>query len=146
MTNLTARINDNGYLWLEGAFSYYDDTNPTTLTIDHPNEINSVSLVGYETWVEVKRQFNAQQSRDFGEAIGGVYAISENNPKGTILTVKVYFIHPVSGNEIATNTQNIQFGINKVGGALPPSTVPETKILDKAFIDFVIVGKKYIVL
>ena len=43
---------------------------------------------------------------------------------------------------ITTNIQNIQFGVNKAEiGVLPPSVAPEAKIIDKAFIDFIIVGK-----
>lgn len=141
MTNLTANVNNNSYFWLEGSFDYYDDTNPTTLNIAKPPEINGVDLAEFETWIEVNRRFNAQTSRDFSKVTDGVYEITADNPKGTILTIKFYFINPASEEEIATNAQNIQFGINKTSGVLPPSAIPETKILDKAFIDFVIVGK-----
>jgi hypothetical protein len=141
MTNLKAKINANGYLWLEGNFNYYDDTNPTTITIEKPPVINEVDISAYETWVEIIRVFNNQTSRDFGQAVNNIYVINENNPKGTILTIKVYFINPISEDEIATNEVNIQFGINKRSGILPPSVIPETKILDKAFTDFIIIGR-----
>lgn len=141
MTNLNAKINQNGYLWIEGGFNYYDDSNPTTLIINKPSEINSTDISAYETWVEIIRTFNAQTSRDFGEANEGQYEITANNPKGTILTIKIYFIHPSSEDEIATNSVTVQFGINKVSGSLPPSITPETKIVDKAVTDFVIIGK-----
>jgi len=128
-------INENGVMRALSTLDIISDSADVQLNISRPNVMQGVDISGHQMWLEAIKTFDGQTTVIYEQIPGGTYLITDN-PKGTIIKVKILFAKP-GFDTIATNTVNIQIGIKLAGGLLPELNTT-VKLYNTAFCDVVV--------